>query len=112
MSEFTALVTVIAISLLLSSVTVAAIQAPLRRLLEGVCPSASNAQFWLRAALTLFYLLPLWAVLSFALPGFGQLQAYPASEVMRRGLAAASFALVVIVVATGLRLSSLRPPAR
>jgi hypothetical protein len=33
-------------------------------------------------------------------------------EIMRRALAAASFALVGLVIATGLRLSSLRPPSK
>ena len=112
MTEFTALFAVTAISLVLSSVTVGAIYSPLRRLLETSCPTGSSAEFWMRAAITVFYLLPLWAVLAFALPILGRVEFFSPGEVARRGLAAASFALVLIVVATGLRLSSLRPPLR
>jgi hypothetical protein len=112
MNEFTALITVIAIALVLSSVTVRAIHAPLRRLLEVVCPLGSTAEFWARAAVTIIYLVPLWVVLVFGLPDFQRLEFASAGEVTRRALAATSFALVVIVVATGLRLSSLRPPSK
>jgi len=41
MSEFSALTTVIVISLVLSSATVFAIYQPLRKLLEAACPSRS-----------------------------------------------------------------------
>jgi predicted lysophospholipase L1 biosynthesis ABC-type transport system permease subunit len=109
MNEITALLTVVAIALLLSTATVAAIQVPLRRLLETLCPAGSTAEFWARAAVTVLYLMPLWVVLVFGLPDLGRLEHVSAGEVMRRALAAASFALVGIVIATGLRLSSLRP---
>ena len=112
MSEFTALFAVTAISLVLSSITVGAIHSPLRRLLEVSCPTGSSAEFWMRAAIMVFYLLPLWAVLAFALPSLGHVHLYSPGELARRGLAAASFALVLIVVATGRRRSSLRPPLR
>ena len=112
MNEISALATAIAISLLLSSATVLAIRAPLRALLEVACPLASTAQFWTRAAVTVTYLLPLWAVLVFALSAPSRVEQVAVSEIARRALASASFALVTIVVATGLRLSSLRPPSR
>lgn len=105
MSEFTALAIVVTIALLLSSATIFAIHTPLRRLLEALCPLGYTAVFWMRAAVTVIYLLPLWAVLVFGLPNLQQLQHVSAGEVTRRALAAASFVLVVIVVATGLRLS-------
>ena len=112
MNEFAALVTVVAISLTLSSATVAAIYTPLHRLLEAVCPLGFTAEFWTRAAVTVIYLLPLWVVLVMGLPNLDRLEYFSAGEITRRGLAAASFALVVIVVSTGLRLSSLRPPSK
>jgi hypothetical protein len=111
MNEFGALLTVVTIALLLSTATVIAIHAPLRQLLEVVCPLGSTAEFWTRAAVTVLYLLPLWVVLVFGLPDLSRLEYVSAGEVMRRALAAASFALVTIVIATGLRLSSLRPPS-
>ncbi len=110
MNELTALTTVVAISVLLSSATVFAIYAPLQRLLEAVCPLQFTAAFWTRAAVTVLYLLPLWVVLVFGLPDLARLEYSSASEIARGALAAASFALVAIVIATGLRLSSLRPP--
>jgi hypothetical protein len=110
MSEFSALVTVIAISLVLSSGTVFAIYQPLRKLLEAVCPLGFTAEFWTRAAVTVIYLLPLWVVLVFGLPDFQRLDLFSAGEVARRALAATSFALVGIVIATGLRLAGLRAP--
>jgi hypothetical protein len=111
MNEFTALVTVIAIALILSTVTVVAIHAPLQRLLEAICPLGSTAVFWTRAAVILIYLMPLWVAVAFGLPQMQQLAYLSAGEVIRRAFSATSFALVVIVVATGLRLSSLRPPS-
>jgi hypothetical protein len=110
MDEITALVIVVSIALLLSTATVVAIYAPLRRLLEAVCPVGSTAEFWTRAAVTVLYLMPLWVVLVFGLPDLARVEFLSAGEVMRRALAATSFALVAIVVATGLRLSSLRTP--
>jgi hypothetical protein len=112
MNEVTALVLVVTIALLLSTATVVAIYAPLRRLLEAICPLGSTAEFWTRAAVTVLYLMPLWVVLVFGLPDLGRIELLSAGEVMRRALAASSFALVAIVIATGLRLSSLRPPSQ
>ena len=111
MNAFAALTAVVAIALLLSTATVAAIHLPLRRLLETVCPHGSTAEFWTRAAVTVLYLMPLWVVLVFGLPDLGRLEYVSAGEIVRRALAAASFALVALVIATGLRLSSLRPPS-
>jgi hypothetical protein len=111
MNEFTALGTVIAITLILSTATVAAIYAPLHRLLEAVCPVGFTAVFWTRAAVIVIYLLPLFVVLVFGLPNLQRLEYVSAGEVTRRAFAATSFALVTIVIATGLRLSSLRPPS-
>jgi len=68
-----------------------------------------RAEFWTRAAVTVLYLMPLWVVLVFGLPDLGRLEYVSAGEIVRRALAAASFALVALVIATGLRLSSLRP---
>ena len=111
MNQTSALFTVVAISVLLSSITVFAIYQPLNRLLEAVCPLGFTAEFWSRAAVTVIYLLPLWMVLTFGLPDLNRVEFYSAGEVARRGLAATSFALVAIVIATGLRLSSLRAPS-
>jgi hypothetical protein len=110
MNELSVLVTVIAISIVLSSGTVFAIYHPLRRLLEAVCPLGFTAEFWTRAAVTVIYLLPLWVVLVFGLPDLQRLDYISMGEIARRALAATSFALVGIVIATGLRLSGLRPP--
>ena len=111
MNEISALLIVVAISLALSTATVAAIHAPLRRLLEVICPLGITALFWTRAAVTVVYLLPLWVVLVFGAPDFARLEYTSGGEIARRALAAASFALVAIVIATGLRLASVRPPA-
>jgi hypothetical protein len=109
MNEFFPLVTGIAISLALSSATVFAIYQPLHRLLEAICPLGSTAEFWTRAAVMVIYLLPLWVVLVFGLPDFARVEYVSAGEIARRALAAASFALVIIVVGTGFRLARVRP---
>jgi hypothetical protein len=111
MNESFALITAIVISIALSSGTVFAIYHPLRKLLEAVCPLGYTAEFWTRAAVTVIYLLPLWVVLVFGLPDLDRLDYISAGEIARRALAAASFALVDIVIATGLRLSSLPAPS-
>jgi type VI protein secretion system component VasK len=112
MSELFALITVVAISVVLSTATVYAIHSPLRALLEAICPLGITAVFWTRAAVTVLYLLPLWVVLVFGLPDLDRIDYLPAGEIARRALAAASFALVAIVIATGLRLASVRTPSR
>ena len=80
MNEFSALITVIAISLVLSSATVFAIYQPLHQLLEAVCPLGFTAEFWTRAAVTVIYLLPLWVVLVFGLPDLQRLEYVSAGE--------------------------------
>jgi len=112
MNQLETLSTAIGISLLLSSVTVFAIFQPMRRVLETVCPLQTTASFWMRAAVTVLYLLPLCIVLAFGIPDLSRLGYAPPTEVARRSLAACSFALVGIVVAIGLRLSSVRPPSK
>ena len=107
MSEFFPLIIALAITLALSSATVYAIYRPLHNLLEVVCPAGVTAEFWTRAAVTVIYLLPLWVVLVFGLPDLQRVDYVSPGEIARRALAAASFALVVIVVATGFRLASL-----
>ena len=52
MNEFTALVTVIAISLVPQQRHGVRDLPPLRRLLEAVCPLGFTAEFWTRAAVT------------------------------------------------------------
>lgn len=111
MNSFTALAIGVAVSLALSTATVGAIQKPLHRLLEAVCPLQTTAAFWTRAAVTVLYLMPLWVVLVFGLPAGEQVEFASTGDVARRALACGSFALVSIVVATGLRLSSLRAPS-
>ena len=111
MNESFALTTVIVISIALSSGTVFAIYHPLHKLLEAVCPLGFTAEFWTRAAVTVLYLLPLWVVLVFGLPDLSRLDFVSGGEIARRALSAASFALVGIVIATGLRLSNLRAPS-
>lgn len=111
MNETSALITVVAISVALSTATVLTIQAPLRRLLEAVCPLGFTAEFWTRAAITVFYLFPLWVVLVFGVPDYSRVDLLSGGDVARRALAAASFAIVGIVIATGLRLANLRAPS-
>jgi hypothetical protein len=111
MSEFFPLVTGITISLALSSGTVFAIHHPLRKLLEAICPLGITAEFWTRAAVTVIYLLPLWVVLVFGMPDFARVDYVSPGEIARRALAAASFALVVIIVGTGFRLANVRAPS-
>lgn len=110
MNQLPALFTVIAISVALSSATVFAIYCPLLRLLEAICPLQHTAKFWTRAAVIVLYLLPLWVVLMFGLPDFHEIEYFSASDIARGALAASSSALVAIVIATGLRLSTVRPP--
>jgi len=112
MNPSATLLTAIGISVLLSSATVFALHGPMRRLLEAACPLPTTASFWLRAAVTVLYLLPLCVVLAFGIPRYSQLGYAPPMEVVRASLAAGSFALVGIVVAIGLRLSSLRPQSK
>ena len=111
MSDFFPLIIALAISLALSTATVLAISRPLHRLLEAMCPLGFTAEFWTRAAVAVIYLLPLWVVLVFGMPDFERVNYVAPGEIARRALAAASFALVGIIVATGFRLAGVRAPA-
>jgi len=106
------LITAVGISVFLSSATVFAIHGPMRRLLEAICPLQTTASFWMRAAVTVLYLLPLCIVLAFGMPEFSGVGYVHATEVARRALASSSFALVGIVVGIGLRLASVRPQSK
>ena len=110
MIELAVVATAITISLLLSSGTVFAIHQPLRKLLEVICPTGVTAQFWARSAVAVIYLLPLWVVLVFGLPDLTRTDYFTPGEIARRALAAASFAIVAIVVGMGFKLASLRAP--
>ena len=111
MNEISALITVVSISVALSTATVVTIHAPLRSLLETICPLGATAVFWTRAAITVLYLMPLWVVLVFGVPDFSRVDLISGGDVARRALAAASFALVGIVIATGFRLAGVRVPS-
>jgi type VI protein secretion system component VasK len=111
MNETSAMITIVTISVAMSTATVVTIHAPLRRLLEAICPLGFTAAFWTRAAITVLYLLPLWVVLVFGVPDFSRVDLISGGDVARRALAAASFALVGIVIATGFRLANLRAPS-
>jgi hypothetical protein len=59
MSQLTAFGAVISLSLLISSVLVAAIAKPLRSLLEHLCPGANAASFWVTFTAVMLYITPL-----------------------------------------------------
>jgi hypothetical protein len=115
MTPVSTLAIAIGIALLASTLAVFAILEPLRRQLEVACPGAASASFWTRTAVMALYLLPLFVVLVFGLPDLSRVDMTPA-ETARRTIAAAAFALAVIVVGMALRLASRRqalpPPPR
>ena|ERR1700733_4637028 len=59
MSQVTALSTIVVLSLVISSVLVAAIAKPLRAVLEHLCPSANAASFWVTFTAVMLYVTPL-----------------------------------------------------
>ena len=111
MSPFTALASALGIALTASTLTTIAIHAPLRRQLAAICPVDSTATYWLRSAVTLLYLLPIFVVLVFGLPDL-RLNDLGLAEIARRTLASAAFALAMIVSIITLRLASLRPASK
>jgi hypothetical protein len=112
MSDFFPLLIALIISIALSTSTVFALHRPLRKLLEAACSLGTTVDFWTRAAVTVIYLLPLWVVLVFGMPDLERANYVHPGEIARRSLASASFALVAIIVATGLRLSGRLTPGR
>jgi hypothetical protein len=101
----------VAIVLVTSTLTVALIHGPLRRQLGTLCPVDTTAAFWMRSAVALIYLLPMFMVMSFGLP---QLHAeeYTAAEIVRKTLSKTTMTLAVIIAAIGLRLSIVSPPGK
>ena len=112
MSELSALITVIVISLVLSSGTVFAIYRPLHQAARGRLPARLYGG--VLDARCGDGDLPVAAVGGARVrpAELSDLDFVTAGEIARRALAATSFALVGIVIATGLRLSSLRAPSR
>ena len=104
MSGLSVLFTAIGIVLLFSTITVVAIHGPLRRQLGALCPVETTAAFWMRSAVTLIYLLPLFVVLGIGVPRLTQLE-FTAAEVVRRMITTTSFTLALIVIGIALRLS-------
>ena len=111
MDPLIALITAVGIVLVASTATVLAIYQPLRRQLTAVCPVQSTAEFWMRAAVAVFYLVPLFVVLVFGLPD-GSTSLIDPAQLVRRTLAAAAFALASIVITVALRLASTRPASK
>jgi hypothetical protein len=111
MSPFTALASALGIAVAASTITTAAIHGPLRRQLAASCPVDSTASYWMRSAVTLIYLLPMFVVLVFGLPDL-RFNDLGLAEIARRALASAAFALAAIVSGMGLRLASLRPASK
>jgi hypothetical protein len=66
----------------------------------------------LSAAVTLFYLLPLSITLMLGLPNLSQIDWIDIAELARRSLLHSSFALIVLLVGAGLRLSLIANQAR
>jgi hypothetical protein len=107
MTPLLALFTAVAIALGASTITVLAIYQPLRRQLAAMCPVETTAAFWMRSAVAVSYLLPLFMVAGFGVPVLGPNE-FTAAEIVRRALTASAFTLVTIVIAIGFRLASLR----
>lgn len=108
MTPLEALLTAITITLAASTITVVAIHRPMRRQLLASCVVDTTAAFWMRSAIAVIYLLPLFMVVAFGVPVLGA-QEFTAAEIVRRTLAACAFTLVTIVIALGFRLASLEP---
>jgi len=108
MTPLEALLTAIAITLAASTMTAVAIYRPMRRQLLASCVVETTAAFWMRAAIAVIYLLPLFMVVAFGVPVLGA-QEFTGAEIVRRTIAACAFTLVTIVVALGFRLASLEP---
>ncbi|MBC8027173.1 MAG: hypothetical protein H7Y89_14360 [Steroidobacteraceae bacterium] len=108
MTPLESLLTAIAIALGASTITILAIFRPLRRQLAAMCPVDTTAAFWMRSAVAVIYLLPLFMVVAFGVPVLGPKE-FTTAEIVRRTLAASAFTLVTIVMAIGFRLASLRP---
>jgi hypothetical protein len=108
MTPLAALLTAVAIALGASTITVLTIYRPLRRQLAAMCPIETTAAFWMRSAVAVIYLLPLFMVVGFGVPVLGP-QEFTAAEIVRRSLTASAFTLVTIVIAIGFRLASLSP---
>jgi hypothetical protein len=104
MSGMTFLLTAIGIVLTLSTITIVAIHGPLRRQLNASCPVETTAAFWMRSAVALIYLIPLFFVLGFGLPELTRLE-FTAAEALRRTITMTAFTLALIVTAIALRLS-------
>jgi hypothetical protein len=111
MSGLSVLFTAIGIVLLLSTLTIVAIHGPLRRQVAASCPEETTVDFWMRAAVTLLYLLPLFVVLGIGLPRLTQLE-FTAAEAVRRVLTTTTFTLAAIVIGIALRLSLRDRPSK
>jgi hypothetical protein len=112
-----AFVATLLIAAALSTAALFAIYRPLRAQLHAICPSDATADFWMRGTVALFYLVPLWATLAFSTRyarvwtetnDAVAVRALPLDPIgiARDAFVTAAFALIVMLVAMGLRLST------
>jgi hypothetical protein len=112
MNSTMAFLPTIAVAAALSTAAVMTLRKPLHALLLAICPADTTAEFWTRGAVALFYLVPLWTTLLFGVRYTSE-RADPIG-VARDALVWGSFALIVMLVALGLRLARFanQAPAR
>jgi hypothetical protein len=111
MSGMTFLFTALGIVLAFSTITILSIHGPLRRQLALLCPIETTAAFWMRSAVALIYLIPLFFVLGFGLPELTRLE-FTAAEALRKTITMTAFTLALIVTAIALRLSLVARPSK
>jgi hypothetical protein len=111
MTGLMSLVIAAGIVLVASTLTAVLMHAPLRRQLCMLCPADTAATYWMRSAVALIYLVPMYTVMSFGLPKLTYAE-YTAAEIMRGTLSTTAITLALIVAAIGLRLSILDAPGK
>jgi hypothetical protein len=112
MSALQAMAIAIAISACVSTILVMGLITPLRAVLRRVCPGPEGENFWARFTVLMLYLSPLLIALVFGVPFSRELAQLDAGELAQRVLSSALFGAFAALGGIGLRMATLRTPAR
>ena len=112
MNALQAMAIAIAISACVSTILVAGLITPLRAVLRRVCPGPEGENFWVRFTVLMLYLSPLLIALVFGVPYSRELVQLDAGELAQRVLSSALFGAFAALGGIGLRMATLRTPAR
>lgn len=116
MTSFEAMAICVAISLVLSTILVVVISAPLRAFTQRACSTREATDFWSRFTLVMLFLAPLFCCLVWGLPTGEMLLAVDTGQLIQRAVTSSIVGAFLTMLGIGIWVSALAnrlppPPA-